>query len=147
MPATTTTANSNAPRASKPDAFYPSGKFARVPLEALSPLAWAGTRQMSHAEFRVLVALCYFRGMFKDVYPSQETLADMTGIARNNVSRAAQSLQDRGWLRIDYVNGDPRQGVEHYELSVPARDEGPTPTMRRPKPSHPKRTGHGADDF
>lgn len=42
---------------------------------------------MEHSEFPLFVALCRFRGRAEVANPSQETLARMTGMARNNVSR------------------------------------------------------------
>ncbi|MDE2629020.1 MAG: hypothetical protein KGL99_17880, partial [Burkholderiales bacterium] len=61
------------------DAFFPSGFFAKVPAEALGPLAFEGPHRMEHTEFRLFVALCRFRGRAQVVNPCQETLAKMTG--------------------------------------------------------------------
>ena len=101
------------------DEFFPSGRFAKVPAEALGPLAFEGPHSMEHTEFRLFVALCRFRGRAQVVNPSQETLAKMTGMARNNVSRAANRLQDKGWVRLHHRDGNPRKAIENYELVIP----------------------------
>jgi DNA-binding transcriptional MocR family regulator len=90
-----------------------------VPAEALGPLSVEGTQEMGHAAFRVFVALCRFRGASRTVNPSQETLASMTGLSRNNVSRATRELAARGWLVARHEEGNPRKRVVNYELSVP----------------------------
>jgi hypothetical protein len=107
------------------DGFFPSARFAKVPAEALDALAYEGPHKLSHAEFRLFVALCRFRGISRIVNPCQETLAAMTGIARSNVSRTAQLLQAKGWVRIQHVDGDPRKRVSNYELLIPVRGASP----------------------
>lgn len=114
------TSASEASAAAAPvDDFFPSGRFARVPAEALGPLAFQGEHSMEHSEFHLFVALCRFRGRAQVVNPSQETLAKMTGMARNNVSRAANRLQDKGWVRLHHRDGNPRKAIENYELLIP----------------------------
>lgn len=107
------------------DAFYPSGFFAKVPAEALGILAFEGPHRMEHTEFRLFVALCRFRGRAQVVNPCQETLAKMTGMARNNVSRAAHSLQAKGWVRLHHKEGNPRKAIENYELLIPTPGTSP----------------------
>ena len=120
------------------DAFFPSGYFAKVPAEALSLLAFEGPHRMEHSEFRLFVALCRFRGRAQVVHPCQETLASMTGMARNNVSRAAHGLQDKGWVRLHHKEGNPRKPIVNYELLIPV--PGKSPGMV----SKPKKRSDGA---
>ncbi|MFG6490283.1 helix-turn-helix domain-containing protein [Roseateles sp. BYS78W] len=93
---------------------------------------------MEHSEFRLFVALCRFRGRAQLVNPSQETLAKMTGMARNNVSRAANRLQDKGWVRLHHRDDNPRKAIENYELLIPTPGVTvvvpPKPTKARAKP-------------
>jgi hypothetical protein len=98
------------------DIFFPS-YFARVPLEAMT-FGSAGPAAMSHAEFRVFVALCRFRGIAKVVNPTRSTLTKMTGMTPNNISRATRALKDKGWLTIHYENCDKRRKVINYELRL-----------------------------
>ncbi len=123
---------------SRPDEFFPSGRFARVPAEALGPLAQKGPHRMSHAEFRLFVALCRFRGLAHIVNPCQETLASMTGIARQNVSRTAASLQAKGWVRVHHEDDHKQKRVENYELLVPTPGQSPgvEPKPRKPRVKH-----------
>lgn len=102
------------------DNFFPSNRFAKVPAELLSALSWSGPHKLEHVEFRVLVALCKFRGPEKRVNPAQETLSMMTGIQRQNVSRAIRSLQAKGWLIAHHEDGHPKKRVVQYELIVPS---------------------------
>jgi len=120
------------------DDFYPSGRFARVPAEALGPLALEGDHRMGHAAFRVFVALCRFRGATRTVNPSQETLASMTGLSRNNVSRATRELAARGWLTAYHEGGDPHKRVLNYELAIPK------PGISRGVPARPTRAQRNA---
>lgn len=101
------------------DDFFPSGRFAKVPDEALGQLAFEGPHRMENSEFRLFVALCRYRGKAHVVNPSQETLAKRTGMARNNVSRAAHGLQDKGWVRLHHRDGNPRKAIVNYELLIP----------------------------
>ena len=93
---------------------------------------------MEHSEFHLFVALCRFRGRAQVVNPSQETLAKMTGMARNNVSRAANRLQDKGWVRLHHRDGNPRKAIENYELLIPVPGVTvvvpPKPKKARDKP-------------
>lgn len=107
------------------DAFFPSGYFAKVPAEALGPLAFEGPHRMEHSEFHLFAALCRFRGRAQLVNPSQETLAMMTGMARNNVSRAAHGLQAKGWVRLHHKDGNPHKKIENYELLIPTPGSSP----------------------
>jgi len=101
------------------DPLYPSTFFAKVPAEVLAPAAHSGPLAMSHAEFRVFVALCRFRGPARVVNPARTTLTNMTGLTPNNVSRATKGLQSKGWLTIHYVEGKKCREVENYELHLP----------------------------
>jgi hypothetical protein len=107
------------------DAFFPSGYFAKVPAEALDKLAFEGPHRMEHSEFRLFVALCRFRGRAQVVHPCQETLASMTGMARNNVSRAAHGLQSKGWVRLHHKEANPRKPIVNYELLIPVPGKSP----------------------
>lgn len=107
------------------DPFFPSGFFAKVPAEALGPLAFKGPHRMEHSEFRLFAALCRFRGRAQLVNPCQDTLAKMTGMARNNVSRAAHGLQDKGWVRLHHKDKNPRKKIENYELLIPTPGSSP----------------------
>lgn len=109
--------------ASAADAFFPSGLFAKVPQEALSFLAHGGSSAMSHAEFRVFVALCRFRGPTRIVNPTRARLEKMTGMTPNNISRATKSLQENGWLTVHYADGNKSRVIENYELCVPVIKE------------------------
>lgn len=117
------------------DAFFPSGYFAKVPSEALGPLALEGPHRMEHSEFRLFVALCRFRGRAQVVHPCQETLASMTGMARNNVSRAAHGLQNKGWVRLHHKEANPRKPIVNYELLIPVPGKSPG-IVSKPKKSH-----------
>jgi len=135
------------------DAFFPSGFFAKVPAEALGPLAFEGPHRMEHTEFRLFVALCRFRGRAQVVNPCQETLAKMTGMARNNVSRAAHGLQAKGWVRLHHKENNPRKAIENYELLIPTPGTSPgvAPKPRKARatpveaavPSRPADPRHG----
>ena len=120
------------------DEFFPSNRFAKVPAEALGPLAFEGPYRMEHTEFRLFVALCRFRGRAHLVNPSQERLAKMTGMARNNVSRAAHGLQDKGWVRLHHRDDNERKVIENYELLIPVPGVTvvvpPRPKKARTKP-------------
>lgn len=107
------------------DDFFPSGRFAKVPAEALGPLATEGAHRMEHTEFHLFVALCRFRGRAQVVNPCQETLAKMTRMARNNVSRAAHGLQAKGWVRLHHKDGNIRKAIENYELLIPQPGKSP----------------------
>ena len=122
------------------DGFFPSARFAKVPAEALDALAYEGPHKLSHAEFRLFVALCRFRGIARIVNPSQETLASMTGISRSNVSRTAHLLQAKGWARIHHADGDPQKRVSNYELLIPVRGVSPgvEPEPRKERASKPR---------
>ncbi len=122
------------------DGFFPSARFAKVPAEALDALAYEGPHKLSHAEFRLFVALCRFRGITRIVNPCQETLAAMTGIVRSNVSRTAQSLQAKGWVRIHHVDGDSQKRVSNYELFIPVRGVSPG-VASKPKKTRMKASG------
>jgi hypothetical protein len=105
------------------DAFFPS-YFARVPIEAMT-IGSSGSKAMSHAEFRVFVALCRFRGIAKIVNPTRTTITKMTGMTPNNISRATRALQDKGWLAIQYEADDKRRKVINYELKLASFDAPP----------------------
>ncbi len=135
-----TTSHAAGPAAFQPDPFFPSGRFARVPQEAFSALAFRGATGLSHAEFRVFVALARFRGIAKRVNPTRLTLGKMTGMTPNNISRATKGLQAKGWLTIVYVDGQKSRKVENYELKVPAAPQAvgavkpaQTPPARAPE--------------
>lgn len=102
------------------DVFLPS-YFARVPIEAMV-IGSTGAAAMSHAEFRVFVALCRFRGAARIVNPTRATLMKMTGMTPNNISRATRALQDKRWLTIHYENGDKRRKVTNYELRLASEE-------------------------
>jgi hypothetical protein len=107
------------------DPFFPSGYFAKVPAEALGPIAFEGPHRIEHSEFRLFVALCRFRGRAQLVNPSQETLAKMTGMTRNNVSRAAHRLQLKGWVTLHHKDGNPHKSIQNYELHIPIPGSSP----------------------
>ncbi len=123
MSQSTPTPKSNV--ASSTDEFFPSSRFAKVPAEALGSLAWKGPHRMEHSEFRLFVALARFRGVAQLVNPSQETLAAMTGMSRNNVSRAAHGLECKGWAVLHHQDGDPHKRIENYELKIPVPGKSP----------------------
>ena len=108
------------------DTFFPS-YFARVPLEAMT-IGSSGSQAMSHAEFRVFVALCRFRGIAKIVNPTRTTITKMTGMTPNNISRATRALQEKGWLAIHYEADDKRRKVINYELKLAIGDGAPPVT-------------------
>lgn len=124
--------------AAAPDPFFPSTYFAKVPAEVLSPLAHAGDAAMSHAEFRVFIALCRFRGTTRTVNPTRMTLGKMTGLTPNNISRATQRLQAKGWLTIHYAGGRPSREVENYELHLSSKG---TPVERTKVAEESERPG------
>jgi len=126
------------------DAFFPT-YFARVPLEAMT-IGSFGPTAMSHAEFRVFVALCRFRGLAKIVNPTRATISRMTGMTPNNISRATRALQDKGWLAIHYESGDKRRKVINYELKL-ASDDGPFPAAApAPESAGPHSPGVGVSE-
>lgn len=110
------------------DPFFPSGRFAKVPAELFSILSWSGKHKLEHTEFRVFIALCKFRGPSRLVNPSQETIAMMTGVQRQNVSRAIRNLEAKGWLVAHHEDGHPKKRVVQYELMVPAPTSNTAPT-------------------
>lgn len=124
--------------AAAPDPFFPSTYFAKVPAEVLSPLAHAGGAAMSHAEFRVFIALCRFRGATRIVNPTRITLGSMTGLTPNNISRATQRLQAKGWLTIHYAGDQPSREVENYELHLSSNK---TPAKRTKMVEEAQRSG------
>ncbi|HEX3919182.1 MAG TPA: helix-turn-helix domain-containing protein [Caulobacteraceae bacterium] len=86
---------------------------------------------------RVYNALLIFIDADAGCYPSQRTLADMTGMDRRSVRRGLRELEELGLLRIT-----PRQGEDggrrsdHYSL-IPGRADAPgmaqtVGTPRRP---------------
>lgn len=102
----------------KIDPLFPSIFFAKIPAEVLGPLAHIGPAAMSHAEFRVFVALCRFRGTARIVNPTRARLEMMTGLTPNNISRATRGLCDKGWLTIHYADGKKSRKVANYELHI-----------------------------
>jgi len=117
------------------DSFFPS-YFARVPLEAMT-IGSSGSKAMSHAEFRVFVALCRFRGIAKIVNPTRTTITKMTGMTPNNISRATRALQEKGWLAIHYEADDKRRKVINYELKLASGDGAPPVTAPPPDTAGP----------
>ena len=105
--------------AALPDPFFPTALFAKVPAEALTPTKFSKDSAMTHAEFRVFVALCRFRGPDRTVHPTRLTLEKMTLMTPNNISRATAGLQKKGWLVIHYLNGRKSRVVANYELGLP----------------------------
>lgn len=128
-----TSLSKGAGTAALPDSLFPSGYFAKVPAEVLAPLAHEGPSAMSHAEFRVFVALCRFRGPTRIVNPTRMTLERMTGLTPNNISRSTRSLQAKGWLTIHYVEGRKAREVENYELHLSTSDHRVAKGTVRPK--------------
>ena len=57
----------------------------------------------------------------------------MTGLSRNNVSRAVKELAARGWLKAHHADGDPHKRIVNYELSIPTPGVSPgvEPTATR----------------
>lgn len=100
------------------DPLFPSNFFAKIPAEVLGPLAHTGPAAMSHAEFRVFVALCRFRGPTRIVNPTRARLEMMTGLTPNNISRATKGLCNKGWLTIHYADGMKSRKVANYELHL-----------------------------
>jgi hypothetical protein len=126
------------------DTFFPSGYFAKVPTEALGSLAFEGHHRMEHSEFRLFVALCRFRGRAQLVNPSQETLAKMTGMTRNNVSRAAHGLKSKGWATLHHKDGNVHKSIANYELHIPIPGTSPG-VMPMPKKVQKGTTGSHAE--
>lgn len=105
--------------AALPDPFFPTIFFAKVPAEAFVPSKFSPDSAMSHAEFRVFVSLCRFRGIERVVNPTRQTLQKMTLMTPNNISRATAGLQKKGWLVIHYLAGSKSRAVANYELGLP----------------------------
>lgn len=105
---------------SAPDPFNPSGRFAKVPSEVLYEAA-SGDHAMSHAEFRVFVALCRYRGKAGRVNPTRETLSRLCAISPQNISRATKRLEALGWLRIDHAGEGKHRRIENYHLQLPRK--------------------------
>ena len=144
-----------------PDPLFPSGYFAKVPAEVFASLALPHAGGMSHAEFRVFVALCRFRGPSRQVHPTRMTLEAMTGMTPNNISRCTKGLKDKGWLIIHYQEGKDgstkKRLVGNYELRLPepnraVKSQPRTPAKKAiptalPQQSLPKLTYYSAPDY
>jgi hypothetical protein len=71
--------------------------------------------RLSHADFRLLVAIASFVMKEDRVFPSRATLGRYTGTDVTNISRRTKKLEEYGWLVKDGVVGQRM----HYTLQVP----------------------------
>ena len=73
---------------------YPlTSKFGVVPTLAILD------KTITHAELRVFSLLCSYADKNGECYPSQKTLADQLGIAREGMNRHIKSLEKTGWIK------------------------------------------------
>lgn len=92
-------------------------RFAMVPESAL--------RGLNKHDLPVYVALRLHADERGDCWPSQATLADLTGLSRTSVQTRLEALRVQGWLEWERQKG----GVNRYRLrdSLPAKSTGHLP--------------------
>jgi DNA-binding IscR family transcriptional regulator len=73
-------------------------RFARVPL-------WAGKLQLRPQAWQVLVVIAAHADRAGWAHPSLATIAELTGITRNNLPRLLDMLEAAGLLRRDRGTG------------------------------------------
>ena len=99
-----------------------SFKFSVVPT-----LAATDTR-LSHAQYRLLSILASFADKNGECFPSQTTLGNMSGIARNKVCERLAEIKKLGWITSSQRSS--QKGVKTsnlykimYEYRPPVQDE------------------------
>lgn len=70
-------------------------------------------------------ALLYFANhkngrISPSVQPSQQELADSTGLSAERVGVQLEVLRERGWLHLHRIEHGPRAGLPRFDLTVPA---------------------------
>ena len=70
-----------------------TSKFGVVPTLAILD------KSITHAELRVFSLLCSYADKNGYCYPSQKTLAEQLGIAREGMNRHIRSLEKTGWIK------------------------------------------------
>ncbi|MGW4331866.1 helix-turn-helix domain-containing protein [Rhodococcus koreensis] len=127
-----------------------------VSKASVSKLEWlTGLRgaDLTHAEFRVLVALfTYTDAHLRNAYPSKATLAAAANVTPRTLTLALRTLQEKGLARIVQAGGNqhrkgaanvwellphnlpkggahrpPSEGAEGVDVRSPSRDEGSHP--------------------
>ncbi|WP_314411419.1 hypothetical protein [Streptomyces sp. DSM 40484] len=52
--------------------------------------------------------------------PSQEELAEATGLSAGRVGVQIEVLRERGWLHLTWIAEGPRTGLPRFDLTIPA---------------------------
>jgi hypothetical protein len=98
--------------------FYNPRHFALVPMALLLD------SNLSDRERRVLIALMMFADRDTGLCdPSQETIAELTGIDHSGVNKTIRSLKLRGWLTAERKPKSFATSL-NYHVQVPSHDAG-----------------------
>ena len=72
----------------------PPSWFARIPTAAIHDL------QLTHAQLRVLCAICCYANNQGFAWPNQSTIIDDIGVSQNTIDRALKTLKKKKYLTI-----------------------------------------------
>ena len=72
----------------------PPSWFARIPTAAIHDL------QLTHAQLRVLCAICTYANNQGFAWPNQSTIIDDIGVSQNTIDRALKTLKKKKYLTI-----------------------------------------------
>lgn len=95
--------------------------FTTVPARAVED------ENLSHAEIRVLLALCSFINKTNQSWPSYNTLAERCKMDKRNVLKYVKSLQDHGYIKITpRISKEKGHGSNIYSIIWDTGERIPT---------------------
>jgi hypothetical protein len=95
-----------------------NGRFARVPI-------WAFRADINLRALRVLGAICAHVDAAGQAYPSLDTIAAMSGVARNKIFSAIDELENAGLLHRNRATDGGRGNSTRYQIVFQGPGTGP----------------------
>lgn len=106
--------NENAPR------LIPHS-YAIVPIRAIQD------RWLKRADWAVLTAICFHANTAGYAFPSQERLAELTGLCRQTVNACVGRLRQLGYLKIVKSSKEARRSGGRFAVNGYVVDRKPLP--------------------
>jgi DNA-binding transcriptional MocR family regulator len=95
-----------------------NSRFARVPI-------WAFHADITSRALRVLGAICAHADPAGRAWPSLDTIAALSGVARNKIFAAIDELENAGLLHRDRATDGGRGNSTHYQVVFQGPETGP----------------------
>jgi DNA-binding Lrp family transcriptional regulator len=67
-------------------------------------------------EYFFIEVLCSFKHSSSDPFPKQDTIADMMGVSTRQVRKYITSLEEKGWLEVEYIYIDDKRASTAYNF-------------------------------